>query len=164
MEMILPDAREIRYTLDEMQGQFAYVMEQKLQQSNQSLKHIEEMLLRSSPLRLLLDVSVEFERLRQEYNRMFEYRLERFFHRPVEVAKTYTQTLALTLQQKEQQLALLYQKFSLYDPKLACKTGWAQVSLANKGLALSELNIDDRFVLQDAHTLLEVVCVSKEKL
>jgi exodeoxyribonuclease VII large subunit len=163
MEMILPDAREIRYTLDEMQGQFAYVMEQKLQQSNQSLKHIEEMLLRSSPLRLLLDVSVEFERLRQEYNRMFEYRLERFSYRPAEVAKTYTQTLALTLQRKEQQLALLSQKFSLYDPKLACKTGWAQVSLANKSVALLELNIDDTFVLQDAHTKIEAVCLKKEK-
>jgi exodeoxyribonuclease VII large subunit len=162
MEMIFLDSGEILYALSEMQERFSYVIEQKLQRSERDLKYSEEILLRASPLRLLSDIELEFKRLKDEYRRTYEYRQERFNSNIQELRKSYAQTMALALQYKEQQLSLLVQNISLYDPKLQCKSGWAQVSIDNKSVNLTQVNEKEIFVLQDANTRIEALCLQKK--
>jgi exodeoxyribonuclease VII large subunit len=164
MEMILPDSAEILYTLNETQERFSYMVGQSLQRSMRDLKHSEEMLLRASPLRLLGDVNQAFIRLKDEYKRTIEYRLERFLNKIPELKKSYTQNIVLNLQKKKQELELDSQKFFIVNPKLQCKIGWAQVSVLDKSVALSHLKIEDTFLLQDAQTRIEAICIKRETL
>jgi len=78
IEMILPDSQEILYTLDELIQRYRQHIEQKVHQSTQTLKHLEEILLRSSPFRRLGESHLEFKRLEEEFKRVMHYKFERF--------------------------------------------------------------------------------------
>ena len=68
------------------------------------LKHVEEVLLRSSPSRLLVETANEFKRLEEEFKRVVAYKLEQLSSNIPALLKNYRQSVALTLQQKEQHL------------------------------------------------------------
>jgi len=160
MEMILPDSREILYTLDEMQERFSYVIDQRMQRSIRDLKHSEEMLLRASPLRLLGDVALEFERLKEEYKRILSYAIERFSSKLPEIQNKYVQSMVFSLEQKEQHLTYLTKKFEVSNPKLQYRKGWAQVSQNGKTMPLKSIQVKDVFTLSDGDTQKEVLCLS----
>jgi len=160
MEMILPDSREILYTLDEMQERFSYVIDQRMQRSIRDLKHSEEMLLRASPLRLLGDVALEFERLKEEYKRILSYAIERFSSKLPEIQNKYVQSMVFSLEQKEQHLTYLTKKFEVSNPKLQYRKGWAQVSRNGKTMPLKSIQVKDVFTLSDGETQKEVLCLS----
>jgi len=161
IEMILPDSKEILYTLDELQGHLLSVMKQKLQHFTRDLKHVEEMLLRASPFRLLGEAEVEFKRLQEEYKRIFTYRVERLVSQLPELEKKYKQSISFSLEQKEQHVAYLDKKLAINDPKLQYRKGWAQVSQKGKTVSLEDIAIDDTFILADTRTSIEVLCLSK---
>ncbi len=161
MEMILPDSREILYTLDEMQVHLLSVMNQKLQHFMRDLRHVEEMVLRASPFRFLGESEIQFKRLKEEYKRVFSYKMERLASPLFELEKKYKQTISFSLEQKEQHLAYLDKKLAISDPKLQYRKGWAQVSQQGKTMRLEDIAVHDTFVLADTRTTLEVQCLGK---
>jgi exodeoxyribonuclease VII large subunit len=161
MEMILPDMREILYTLNELSERFTYAMNQKLQHLIRELKHTEEILLRSSPSRQLKETQVEFTRLEEEFKRVLMYKLERYSSSLPEMVKKYRQNMIFILEQKSQYLEYISKKLTMNDPKLQCRKGWAQISVEDKTVTLSEIEVDQTFVVQDAETRIEAVCLSK---
>ncbi|RLA69615.1 MAG: exodeoxyribonuclease VII large subunit [Epsilonproteobacteria bacterium] len=163
MEMILPDVQEIHYTLSEISERFAYTIRQKLHYSVRDLKHVEEVLLRSSPSRLLLETANEFKRLQEDFNRVVAYKLEKFSSSIPTVLKTYSQSVALTLQQKEQHLGYLHKKLSMSDPKLQQRKGWGKVSLEGKTEELSSIKTDQKFILEDTKVRIEALCLYKHE-
>ncbi len=48
------------------------------------------------------------------------------------------------------------------DPQLQCRKGWAQVSQAGQPIELDILEVDQKFVLEDAAVKIEAVCLKKE--
>ena len=136
MEMILPDAREILYTLAESSERFTYMMEQKLQRLLRELRHAEEVLLRSSPSRQLYETESKFTRLEDEFKRVMQYKLERFSSSLPEVTKNYRQSMVFILEQKSQYVEYMHKKLMMNDPKLQCRKGWAQISVEGKTIAL----------------------------
>ena len=161
MEMILPDMREILYTLNELSERFTYVMNQKLQHLVRELKHTEEILLRSSPSRQLKETQMEFIRLEDEFKRVMTYKLERFSSSLPEMVKKYRQNMVFILEQKKQYLEYISKKLTMNDPKLQCRKGWAQISVEDKTIALSEIEENQTFMVQDAETRIEALCLSK---
>jgi exodeoxyribonuclease VII large subunit len=161
MEMILPDMREILYTLNELGERFTYVMNQKLQHLVRELKHTEEILLRSSPSRQLKETQMEFIRLEEEFKRVMTYKLERFSSSLPEMYKKYRQNMVFILEQKSQYLEYISKKLTMNDPKLQCRKGWAQISVEDKTIALSEIDVNQTFMVQDAETRIEALCLSK---
>ncbi len=161
IEMILPDSQEILYTLGEYTERFKHSMHQKLQQTLRELKHVEEMLVRSSPLRQLNESQVEFKRLEEEFGRVIQYKIERFSSYLPEVQKSFTQNIHFILQQKEQHLEYLIKKTNMSDPQLQCRKGWAQVSQDGQPIELNILQVDQKFVLEDASVKIEAVCLEK---
>jgi len=161
MEMILPDVKELLYTLDETQSRFTHTMEHKLQHFTRDCNYIEENLLRSSPLRLLGEAEIEFRRLQDEFRRVMAYKIQRFSLELPELQKTYKQTLSFLFGQKTQQVSFLKQKFSLNDPNLQYRKGWAQLSYAGKTVNLKDIKVNDKFVLADTVTQIEALCLSK---
>lgn len=161
MEMILPDMREILYTLNDLSERFTYVMNQKLQHLVRELKHTEEILLRSSPSRQLRETQMEFIRLEDEFKRVITYKLERFSSSLPEMVKKYRQNMVFILEQKSQYLEYISKKLTMNDPKLQCRKGWAQISLEDKSIELSEIEVNQKFMIQDATTQIEALCLSK---
>jgi exodeoxyribonuclease VII large subunit len=164
MEMILPDLHEILYTLSEYQERFSQAVNAKIAQSIQELKHLEELLHRSSPLRRLEESNIEFKRMEEEFKRMILYKMEHFESLLPGLRERFKQTVKMTLQQQEQHLEYLEKKMQMSDPRLQCRTGWAQVSQNGKPVVLQMINQEDQFTLEDAFTKIEAVCIGKQAL
>jgi len=161
MEMILPDCKEILYTLSQIQERYTYVVEQKFQKLTRELKHSEEILLRSSPSRQLKEIEMEFQRVLNEFQRVMQYKMERLSSHFPEIFKRYEQNIAFVLEQKKQHLEFIYKKLLMNDPKLQCRTGWAQVSVDGKTVALKSIEREQKFILEDDTTRIEALCLSK---
>lgn len=164
MEMILPDRSEILYALSEYEERFGQAINSKLIQSARELRHLEEMLHRSSPLRRLEESKMEFKRMQEEFRRTITYKMERFESVLPGMREAFAQTMQFTLQRKEQQLEYTLKKLQMSDPRLQCRPGWAQVSMDGKSIALDAIEKNVHFILEDAHTKIEAVCVSKKAL
>ncbi len=164
MEMILPDLHELLYTLSEYEERFRQALGSKLTRSMRELGHIEEMLQHVSPLRRLEESGMEFRRIAEEFKRLISYKMERFESDLPNLRETFSQTVHFLLQQKEQHLDYLEKKFLMSDPRLQCRTGWAQVSQQGKPVALNMIEENDPFILEDAQTKIEAVCISKKML
>ncbi|MBT8348378.1 MAG: exodeoxyribonuclease VII large subunit [Sulfurovum sp.] len=161
MEMILPDSREILYTLAEISERFTYTIKQKLQHLVRELKHTEEIVLRSSPSRQLKETQMKFIRLEDELQRVIAYKLERFSSSLPEMYKNYRQNMVFILEQKSQYLEYIDKKLKMNDPKLQCRKGWAQTSIEGTTIELSAIKINQKFIIEDASTQIEALCLSK---
>lgn len=161
MEMILPDMQEILYTLAESSDRFTYIMNQKLHHLIRELKHTEEILLRSSPTRQLKEIQTEFSRLEDEFKRVMHYKFERFSAALPEINKNYRQSMQFILEQKSQYLEYIGKKLTMNDPKLQHRKGWGKISIDGKSVELNKLEIDQKFVIEDALTKVEALCLSK---
>jgi len=161
MEMILPDMKEILYTLNELTERFTYVINQKLLHLVRELKHTEEILLRSSPSRQLKETQTEFKRLEEEFKRVMTHKLERFSSSLPEMYRKYRQNMVFILEQKSQYLEYVEKKLRMNDPKLQCRKGWAQISVEEKTIELSAIEVNQTFMVQDAETRIEALCLSK---
>jgi len=161
MEMILSDGRELLYMLDELNERYHYAVEQKLQQRIEKLKHIEDLLLRSSPTRKLQEISTQFMRLENEFKRVMVHKMQEYESMLPALMKHYHQTVSFVLEKKMQHLIFMEQKLVTNNPKLQCRDGWAKTSFEGKIVSLSELQINHKFVLEDAFTKIEALCLNK---
>ena len=161
MEMILPDAREIVYTLAQRSEQFTYAMVQKLQRLSRELRHTEEILLRSSPSKQLLVIEDKFVHLEEEFMKVIAYKLGRLISVLPQMQSNFKQAMAFIVEQKSQYVKYVEQKHLMSDPKLQCHKGWAQTSVEGKLVELSNLEINQKFILQDASTRIEALCLAK---
>jgi exodeoxyribonuclease VII large subunit len=161
MEMILPDGKEILYTLSEIHERYLYVLEQKMHKLHRDLKHIEELFLRSSPSRQLQEKEIEFNRIKEEFRRIMQYKLDSLLAQCPEIRTRYHQNISFALEQKRQHLDLMYKKLLMYDPKLQYRKGWAQVSVEGKTVGLESIAIDQKFILEDDTSQIEALCLSK---
>ena len=164
IEMILPDVQEILYTLDDVLQRYSQAIEHTVQQKEQSLRHIEEMLLRSSPVRRLGESQNAFSRLEDEFSRVIKYKIESFETQLPIVQKSFHQNIIFMLQQKEQQLDHLMKKMEMSDPRSQCRKGWAQISVKGKSVQLSDLRVNERFILEDASVQVEAVCLHNKMI
>ena len=69
--------------------------------------------------------------------------------------------MVFILEQKKQYLEYISKKLTMNDPKLQCRKGWAQISVEDKTIALSEIEENQTFMVQDAETRIEALCLSK---
>lgn len=163
IEMILPDAKEVLFMLDEYIQRYKQLLVQKLEQKKHTLKHLEEMFLRSSPSRYLGDFYNNFKRLEKEFYRAMLYKVERFEDMLPEIQKSLMQHLYFILKQKEQHCLNLKQQLEIKNPALECKKGWVQISVDGKVIELENLQIDQHFNVEDAKVKIEAVCLSKKR-
>ena len=162
IEMILPDAQEILYTLSELQERYRQNIEHKIHKSIEILKHLEEMLLRDSPLRKLEEASSLFKHLEDEFKRVIQYKLTQFTVKLPEIKKSFKQQISFVVQQKVQYLDYINKNIDLNNPKLQCKKGWGKLLIKGKTVALTELNVDDIFTVEDASMKIKAVCLEKK--
>jgi exodeoxyribonuclease VII large subunit len=164
IEMILPDQNEILYTLSEMQERYVRVMKQIVGNKEQSLKAFEQEFSRHSVSRKIALTQKEFEKLEDEFKRVMQYQLTQYEKQVQPLEGELKEKLAYALQLRTTQLKALEEKMKLYDPKEKQKEGWAEVLLAGKRVDLASIKKDDKFIITDTKTKLEVLCIEKEKI
>jgi len=164
MEMILPDVQEVLYALSEYEERFSQAMDSMLLQAVREVKYAEEFLYRSSPLQRLEKTTMEFRQIEEELKRMIIYKIERFGSSLPGLRETFTQTVQMIFQQKEQYLEYLVKKIQMNDPRLQCRMGWAQVSQKGKAVELKMIDKGVYFTLEDTSTKIKAVCIDKKVL
>jgi len=164
MEMILPDQNEILYTLSEMQGRYARVMQQLLVTKEQKLKAFSEEFARHSVSRKIYVMEKEFETLEDEFKRVMQYQMTQYENKVKPLEGELKEKIAYALQIRMMELKALEEKMNLYNPKAKQKEGWGEVVMAGKRVDLASLKKDDKFIITDTKTKLEVLCTKKEKI
>jgi exodeoxyribonuclease VII large subunit len=164
MEMILPDQNEILYTLSEMQGRYARVMQQILLTKAQKLKAFSEEFARHSISRKLQMLQREFEGLEDEFKRVMQYQLTQYENRVTPLKGELKEKISYALQMKTMEIKALEEKMKLHDPKAKQKEGWAEVVMHGKRVDLASIKKDDKFIITDTKTKLKVLCLEKEEL
>ena len=157
MEMILPDGKELLYMLSELQERYVYTLEQNFQQRMQKLHYIEALILRSSPIRKLQEITSQFMRLNDEFKRVILGKLEHYEGRCPVFMQQYAQTISFVVEKKLQNLKFLEQKIVMNNPQLQCRDGWAKISVGGKTVRLSNLQTHQKFVLEDAFSKVEAL-------
>jgi len=164
IEMILPDQNEVLYTLSEMQERYDRAIKQILYNKETALKSLSQELQRNSVSRKISEVETQFLQLEDELKRVMRYKLVQCESELLNLPKQLKDNFEYALQVKTQNLKSLEQKMRLYDPKLKQKEGWAEILVEGRRVDLSTINKDDRFVISDTKTKLEVACIQKEKI
>jgi exodeoxyribonuclease VII large subunit len=136
-------------------------MAQKLQLMERELRHAEEILLRSSPSRQLHEAGLKFVHLEDEFKKSIAYKLDRLSSFLPEIHKNYRQNMTFILDQKSQYVEYINKKLHMSDPKLQCRRGWAQTSIEGKAIELHMLEVNQKFMIQDASVQIEALCLRK---
>ncbi|RUM74016.1 MAG: exodeoxyribonuclease VII large subunit, partial [Sulfurovum sp.] len=164
MEMILPDQNEILYTLSEMENRYTRVVKQIVGNKEQTLNAFSQEFSRHSVSRKVSMIEKEFDNLKDEFKRVMEYKISQFEVKTIPLTQQLKESFEYALQVKMQMRNSIEEKIKLYDPKLKSKEGWAEVVVDGKRQPLSSIKKEERFVLVDIDTKLEVLCLKKEKL
>jgi len=164
IEMLLPDQKELLYMLDELSIQYERAINNILQKKSNELNMLYSQLENHSISNRLEIVNRELLNLRDEFNRVIEYKL---IQSNTDLNKLSTQledNINFLIHKKNQNFISLEEKLTLYNPKEKQKEGWAEVIKDNKRVKLSDIQKGDRFFLVDINTKLEVECLEKNIL
>lgn len=164
MEMILPDQQEVLYTLSELEERYARVIQQIIANKSIQLKSLAQEMQRNSIINRMGMVEKAFERLTEEFKRTMHYNMTQFEAQIKPLSEQLKGSFDQSLRLKEHQLDALAQKIKLYDPKLKQKAGWAEVTRKGQHTTLNQIEVEDRFILVDIDTKLEVQCLKKDRL
>jgi exodeoxyribonuclease VII large subunit len=161
MEMILPDAREILYTLSDIEERYRYIIQQKMEQNQQHLLHLREMLIRVSPVRVLKEIEDRFSQHKNEFKHIIKYKLDQFMMMIPEKKRNMSHGIIVRIQDKQQQIKSLDDRLQMSDPKLQCHKGWAQISYENKVVDLNDITVNTKFIIEDDLVQMKVLCLEK---
>ena len=161
MEMVLLDSREMLYTLNELVDRYSRTVEQNVQQAIQNLRHLDEMLLRTSPLRKLSELDEAFIYSKKELYRTIMHKFEQLSILLSSPKQQFKYQIENRLQTKQQDLQAIEEKWLLHNPKLQCHRGWAQISKEGKVVSLVDISIDETFVIEDESIRMKALALDK---
>jgi exodeoxyribonuclease VII large subunit len=108
-----------------------------------------------------LVIEDKFVHLDAEFTKIMDYKLSRLTSVLPQMQSNFRQAMVFIVEQKSQYVKYVEQKHLMNDPKLQCHKGWAQTSVEGQLVELSGLEINQKFILQDASTRIEALCLAK---
>lgn len=142
MQMILPDSNEILLYIDTLEEQYKQQLHYKIQEKASQLKHIKELLMQNS----------------------FDKKIQQRFEQIKYLKEYFTQQITFRFKQYKQELQEVQNILESNHSKIKQRKGYAQISLNNKVIDLSELKIDDEFALMNEQILVSAKVVKKQKI
>jgi exodeoxyribonuclease VII large subunit len=164
MEMILPDRYEILQVLSNYMDDLKRYMSNNIFQKEKSIKESYENLLMNSPKNKIQSMIQKYEQTIFDLDRIIKFKISTIENLPLELQSTLASFMAHKLAQKEQALSDTYMHFRSFDPRNKVIDGWAQVLVNDKLTKLEDINMGQRFILQDKTTKLTVVCEESSKI
>jgi exodeoxyribonuclease VII large subunit len=138
IEMILPDANEVLYTLSQNQEHFSRLMTQKIAGFSRELSYQRSLFAPVSPRRKIA--------LSEE--------------KALQLKGLFLSNMKMVLAKKQDEITLMQKTFEHNNPKIACQKGWSQTSINGKRVALSTIESKQKFTLEDEFTKIEALCIS----
>lgn len=164
MEMILPDKQEVLQILDNYLEDLKNNTIRNLSSMEKQLENLQENARRNSPYSKIKHMEQQYREIKDDMMRISRFLTSNFEKLPNELGKNLKNQFALVLHQKEYLLEELKKHFVLSNPALRCTDGWAQVLVNNHLSRLENINIQDRFELQDSTVKMTVECVEKQSI
>jgi exodeoxyribonuclease VII large subunit len=164
IEMILPDQNELLYTLSEIEERYNRTIKQIVYNKENALNSLIQELGRYSVSRKVSEIEKEFLTIENEFKRVINYKLTQYEVEIMGLPQQLESNIAYALEIKTQKLKALEQKTSLYNPKLKQKEGWGEVVFDGKRVDLLTIKVNDKFIITDTKTKLEVVCITNMHL
>ncbi len=127
MQMILPDADEMRQTLDTLSLQMYQAMQQKCAMSRQQIQTLQHAFS----------------------NLSIEHRLQQQSQEIVALQERFYQYIGVVLQRHQSTLKHLQELYKANHPKRRSKKGFAQLSKNGNVVALSDIHVNDEIHLMD---------------
>jgi len=158
IEMIFPDSQEILYTLEESKQRYKELIEKKLTHLSREVAYTKESLQRSSPSLQLRQTKERFKRVEDELTRAIRYKIDSKAQQ-IKPIDEYKRAISHKIEMKSNQLKSIEERLLISNPKLQCRKGWAKVSIDGKVVELKEIDIEQKFILEDEESRVEVVRV-----
>ena len=147
IELILPDKNEYLYMLDELEQRYNGVIEQKISQKEQELKHLKQRLLTLSPKERLEFYLREFASVKKSLDDIIKHKLQ-LLESSIEPLKTrFENNINLILRKKEANLKLLQEQLELNNPKNRIKEGFVEVTKDGKRINICQVVKGDELKL-----------------
>jgi len=164
MEMILPDKKEILQILDAYFEDLKNNTIRNLSLLDKQLENVNENMRRNSPYSKIAYMEQQYREIKDDMMRMSRFLISNFEKLPSGLEKNLQNQFAFVLHQKEYLLEELKKHFILANPNLRCTDGWAQVLVENSLSRLENINVGDRFVLEDSTVKMTVDCIEKQSI
>ncbi len=147
IELILPDKNEYLYMLDELEQRYNGVIEQKISQKEQELKHLKQRLLTLSPKERLEFYLREFASVKKSLDDIIKHKLQ-LLESSIEPLKTrFENNINLILRKKEANLKLLQEQLELNNLKNRIKEGFVEVTKDGKRINICQVAKGDELKL-----------------
>ena len=157
IEIILPDKNEYLFMLDELEQRLNNIIEQKLMQKEQELKHIKQRLISLSPKERLEFYLREFATVKKSLNDIIKHKLQIMQSTIVPLRVRFENNINLILRKKEANLKLLQKQFELNNPKNRIKDGFVEVTKNGKRVNICQVSKGDKLKLTNQKCSIKVV-------
>jgi len=164
MQMILPDSNEVLMQLDSYEQRYNQSMNSILNKNSYTLKQQYELFSQYSFENRMKQYNEQLESLKKSYNTHLQLRINQAHNEPKNLKQSFNDVMSRILQAKQYNLNSTKESFKNSNPKMRDKTGFAQIVKNKNVVALSELNVDDTFTLQDSKEIIDAKVISKSKM
>ncbi len=164
MEMILPDKFEILQILANYLDDIKRFFEHQSALKTKILSEIYQNLILNSPTNKMKTMSAKYEQVIIDLKNIIDFKLSAIENLPIDITNSLKNFITHRLVQKEQVLTNVYEQLLSLDPRKRVVDGWAQVLVDDKLIKLENINIGQKFVLQDKTTKLIAICKKKSKI
>jgi exodeoxyribonuclease VII large subunit len=162
MQVCLPDTNELYQYLDNLENQFTQTLSQKLYNKNQELQHLLKSYSQHSIEKHLSQKKYEILQVKDQFFQTISFKLQNFSNDIQAISTKFPHTIESILNHKQNQLNNLSNMIESNNPKLKIKSGYAQISINNKVVDISELEIEKNFELQSDDIYISAKVIKKE--
>lgn len=148
IEMILPDIKEILFSLNEKEDRFNYLIKEKILKRKEVLNNFNSLFKQSSPKNKLEEKRQKLANFKENYKRALRQKIY-ILKSSINLDKDFKEKLIFNINQKKLYIKNLEEKFNYYHPHKDLKKGWGKVSKDKKVVLLEELKENEEFIIED---------------
>lgn len=149
MQILLPDSSELLMSIDALKDRLSSTVAHKLATCNQTLNSYTQAYKQNSIEQKLSVQLRSIEQLKELMTQQINYVIQSKVSQLNPIYSYFEQTSSMRFSQFNQQVNTLLHSFSLNNPALKSKKGFAQIVKDRKIVNLDELKKDDVFNLED---------------
>ena len=164
MEMILPDSNELLMNLDSFSSQFTQVLNQKIFNKNQELKHLYSAYEQHSIEKKIILKLQEINQLKDSLHQSLNFKIQNFKRDVNSVKQQYPQAIDTLLSVAQNQVKVLKDMLESNHPKHKNKKGFAQISQNSKVIDIASLKVDDVFDIMSDKMKISAKVLNKQNI
>lgn len=159
IEMILPDKNDMLYLLDDLELRYSQAIKRTLSYKSQDVKNILKELKRYSQSNQLTLIQNEFDSLKREYKRVIDSKISIYSLSIPQIKDNLKDNISFKIYKDKNSLDTIESSLKLLNPNLKYKTGWAEITKDGKLTPIQNIEIGDKFLLEDKENRITAIRV-----